>query len=90
MVNYHQTNEFKTIGCYYNGADYYKNYRVLYFNETKEFMFVSSKVLATTILNSFNASVGICNKKILIIFIILIFIFDIIYRIIISIILFLF
>ena len=62
--NYHQTNEFKTIGCHYFEESYRKNYRVLYFNETKEFMFVSSKVLATTILNSFNASIGICNKEI--------------------------
>ena len=55
--------ELKKIDCNYK-TDFDKNYKVLYFKDTDDFMFISRKFLATTLLSNGNKTTKVCNKEI--------------------------
>jgi len=61
-INNFLTNEFKKIDC--NIKDIYDtDYKVLYFEETNDFMFISRYKLETTIYSNYNNSVKLCQEK---------------------------
>ena len=60
-INDYETNELNKINCSYR--NYGNGSKVFYFNETGDFMFISVKVLYTTLFNSFNNSMKYCNEK---------------------------
>ena len=62
LINYDLYN-FKEIGCF-NGLSWNLEYKVLYFNETNDFMLVSRGELITTIYNNLNNSLLICSQGI--------------------------
>ena len=62
-INDFETNQLNEINCTYN-TEYGDGYKVLYFNETGDFMLVSVTYLTTTLLSSFNNYVEKCKEKI--------------------------
>ena len=56
-------NELNDIDCEHKNT-WLSTYKVLYFNDTGEFLLASGMDLTTTILNNFNFSVSICQKDI--------------------------
>ena len=62
-INIDSKNELKDIDCEHKNY-WYSTYKILYFNETGNFLFASGMHLTTTILNNFNFSVSICQKDI--------------------------
>ena len=62
-INDYSTNELNQIDCKYD-TGYGPGYRVFYFNETGDFMFISVTDLTTTLLSSFNNSVQLCRRQI--------------------------
>ena len=55
--------EFKQMTCKH-GQGWSLEYKVLYFNETNDFMLVSRSYLTTTILHNSNKSITLCGKNI--------------------------
>ena len=62
LINKKNTNNFKEINCTYE--TYYNNYKVLFFNKTNEFMFISGYNLFTTIFNNLNDEISACSEQI--------------------------
>ena len=64
-INSCLSNNFTSIDCNFDDGDtnYDSRYRVLYFNETGEFMLVSRISLESTILNSFDNSIKLCKEE---------------------------
>ena len=62
-INFFETNNLTKINCIFN-TSYGDRYKVLYFNETQDFMFISEYHLTTTLFSNFNYSVEICRKNI--------------------------
>ena len=62
-INDFETNQLNEINCTYN-TEYGDGYKVLYFNETGDFMLVSVYHLTTTLLSSFNNYVEKCKENI--------------------------
>ena len=62
-INTYLSDILNPINCEYT-TQYDPNYRVLYFNETGDYMFASRSHLTTTLVSSFNNSVLICRKAI--------------------------
>ena len=62
-INDYETNQLNEINCTYN-TEYGDGYKVLYFNETGDFMLVSVHHLTTTLLSSFNNYVEKCKENI--------------------------
>ena len=62
-INDYETNQLNEINCTYN-TEYGDGYKVLYFNETGDFMLVSVYHLTTTLLSSFNNYVEKCKENI--------------------------
>ena len=63
-INDYSTNEISEINCKF-GYGYGPNYKVLYFNETNQFMLISQNSLDTTLYNSINNEVEKCQEYIL-------------------------
>ena len=63
MINY-LNDEINSIDCNLS-SKYNKNYKVLYFNETGEFMLISRTYLTTTSFNEINKNVTRCGRNIL-------------------------
>ena len=62
IINEKNSFDFKEINCTY--GKYLDNYKVLFFNETNEFMFISRYYLFTTIFNNSNDKIITCNEQI--------------------------
>ena len=60
-INDYETNELHQINCSYGRHG--DGYKVLYFNETGDFMFISVHNLVTTLFNSFNNSMKKCKER---------------------------
>ena len=63
-INNYSTNEISKINCNLSYG-YGHNYKVLYFNETNQFMLTSEMHLSTTLYNSIKNTVESCGLKIL-------------------------
>ena len=61
-INRHLENQFSRINCNY--SEYNLEYKVLYFNQTYQFMFISRKKLLTTLLNNTDFSIQKCGQDI--------------------------
>ena len=61
--NYNSLNEFKEIGCKYNGP-WSSEYKVFYFRKAANFMLISRTFMLTTLLNNFDNSIKKCNQNI--------------------------
>ena len=62
IINEKNSLDFKEINCIH--GKYLDNYKVLFFNETNEFMFISRYHLFTTIFNNSNDKIITCNEQI--------------------------
>ena len=61
FINKYLENVFNEIDCKFT-SDYSPNYKVLYFNETDDFMLISRYDLTATLISNFNFSVIECKK----------------------------
>ena len=57
QINDYSSNDLKDISCSFNSGSYTNKYKVLYFNETDEFIFIDRSFLETTRINNFYDSV---------------------------------
>ena len=64
-INSYFSNYFSRIECYYDEKNIYydANYKVLYFDETDDFMFVSRYSLNAIIFNNINSSLKLCHEE---------------------------
>ena len=60
--NPYDLSNFQKIGCE-NQRNYSDRYKVFYFKDPDNFMLVSTFILTTTLLNSFNNSIVYCKEK---------------------------
>ena len=62
-INNYISNNFSKIACNYNKFEinYNINYKVFYFKETDDFMFISRRILYMTLLNNFDNSIKSCK-----------------------------
>ena len=66
-INTYSSNSFRSMNCNIKDdidINYDSRYRVLYFNETGDFVFISRLSLKATILKSFDNSVSLCYQDI--------------------------
>ena len=61
-INEHLENKFSRINCTY--GEHNLEYKVLYFNQTYQFMFISRIKLLTTLLNNTDFSIKKCGEEI--------------------------
>ena len=61
-INEYITNNLEEINCTLSSG-YVDSYKVLYFNETDEFIFISRYQLTTTLVDNYDYSVTICDKN---------------------------
>ena len=64
-INEYSANDLKDISCSFNDCSYNEKYKVLYFNETNDFLFVARNPLETTIISIFDNSVKSCKMEFL-------------------------